>query len=244
MKKQKRKILMLIENTPVHPKDLELSNIELFYFPPNTTSLVQSLDQGIIKAFKDGYKKNLLFDIISKMDLCKNLSFEHHLQKITIMDAIFYTIRSWQKISDEPIINCFNKALKNSNNMPTKDELVNSTNKSIYMKNFDDFEIPMHSNIIDEDVDLIQNIIKLNETDQNESFELKIYHDENLSDTKCQNDNVITYAEAFKAVENLEKYFLCNNSGKIDKIWDIEELLNEEKKSRDLKITDFVFSKK
>ncbi|KAG0422018.1 Tigger transposable element-derived protein 4 [Dictyocoela muelleri] len=57
IKKQKRKILMLIDNAPVHPKDLELSNIELFYFLPNTTSLVQPLDQEILKAFKDGYKK-------------------------------------------------------------------------------------------------------------------------------------------------------------------------------------------
>ena len=59
MKAEGHKILSLLDNAPIHPKDLEMSNIELFYFPPNTTSLIQSLDQGIIKVFKDYYKKCL-----------------------------------------------------------------------------------------------------------------------------------------------------------------------------------------
>lgn len=35
---ENRKILMILDNVPLYPKDLILFNVELFYFPPNTTS--------------------------------------------------------------------------------------------------------------------------------------------------------------------------------------------------------------
>ena len=41
-----------MDNVPCHPVDIILSNIRLQYFPPNTTSVLQPLDQGIIRAFK------------------------------------------------------------------------------------------------------------------------------------------------------------------------------------------------
>ena len=49
MKRKKRKILLFLDNATCHPQDMEFSNIELVYFPPNTTSVSQPLDQG--KAF-------------------------------------------------------------------------------------------------------------------------------------------------------------------------------------------------
>ena len=39
---------------------LELSNMTLVSLPPNVTSILRSLDQGIIASFKIQYKKKLL----------------------------------------------------------------------------------------------------------------------------------------------------------------------------------------
>ena len=48
-----RKVLLLVDNCPVHPKIVEgLRNVELYFLPPNTTSKIQPCDAGIIRAFK------------------------------------------------------------------------------------------------------------------------------------------------------------------------------------------------
>ncbi|GBO22848.1 Tigger transposable element-derived protein 4 [Araneus ventricosus] len=52
MKKQKRKIILFMDNATSHPDDLKLKNINLVFLPPNTTSMLQPLDQGIIHSFK------------------------------------------------------------------------------------------------------------------------------------------------------------------------------------------------
>jgi hypothetical protein len=48
MVKQKRKVLLLIDNASSHGK-IVLSNVRVKFYPPNCTSRLQPLDQGIIK---------------------------------------------------------------------------------------------------------------------------------------------------------------------------------------------------
>ncbi|KAF9756145.1 Tigger transposable element-derived protein 4 [Nosema granulosis] len=66
MKMQKRKVLILLDNAPVHTKNISLSNVELFFFLANTIAKIQPLDQGIIKVFKDEYRKNILASIMNR----------------------------------------------------------------------------------------------------------------------------------------------------------------------------------
>ena len=46
-----RKIVMLVDNCPAHPKVNNLKAIQLEFFPPKATSVLQPLNQGIIKNF-------------------------------------------------------------------------------------------------------------------------------------------------------------------------------------------------
>jgi hypothetical protein len=47
---------------------LELGNMTLVFLPPNVTSIVQPLDQGIITSFKIQYRKKLLWWLLSQYD--------------------------------------------------------------------------------------------------------------------------------------------------------------------------------
>lgn len=56
---KKRTVCLLIDNFAAHPSDVELTNIVLRFFPPNTTSLMQPLDMGIIKNWKGHCRSQL-----------------------------------------------------------------------------------------------------------------------------------------------------------------------------------------
>ena len=43
-KNKNKRVLLILDNAPVHPIDTNYPNIELFYLSPNTTSLTQVLD--------------------------------------------------------------------------------------------------------------------------------------------------------------------------------------------------------
>jgi hypothetical protein len=56
MKNLNRKIIIFLDNATCQP-DIKLTNIQLSFLPPNTGSICQPLDLGVIKAFKAQYRK-------------------------------------------------------------------------------------------------------------------------------------------------------------------------------------------
>ena len=66
-----RNVLLLIDNAPTH-KTLELSNVREEFLPPNTTSMLQPLDAGIIQSFKLNYKRLFLQWFIDQLECGKN----------------------------------------------------------------------------------------------------------------------------------------------------------------------------
>lgn len=54
-------ILLLLDNCPSHKvESMSLGQIEIHFFPPETTSKIQPLDAGIIMAFKRHYRRHHL----------------------------------------------------------------------------------------------------------------------------------------------------------------------------------------
>jgi len=70
MASQNRKILLILDNPPYH-KISNCSAIEILFLPKNTTALLQPLDLGIIKAFKNNYcnilMESLIYDLKKSM---------------------------------------------------------------------------------------------------------------------------------------------------------------------------------
>lgn len=64
MTAQNRKIFLYIDNCAAHGHIDEMQSrlkaVYLAYFPPNTTSHLQPLDQGIIQSLKVHYRANML----------------------------------------------------------------------------------------------------------------------------------------------------------------------------------------
>jgi len=51
MQSQYRNILIFLNNAECHPK-IELSNMKILIMPPNTTLVIQPMDQRVIYTFK------------------------------------------------------------------------------------------------------------------------------------------------------------------------------------------------
>lgn len=107
MKRQGRKVLITVDNASCHP-NIELSNVKLLFFPPNMTSKLQPLDQGIIKQTKSIYRKCLLERIIQDfedVESCLAL-----LKSINVLDAIRYICYAWNEVKESTIQKCFKNA--------------------------------------------------------------------------------------------------------------------------------------
>ncbi|XP_031336955.1 tigger transposable element-derived protein 4-like [Photinus pyralis] len=103
LEKRKRKILLLVDNCPAHPKVLNLKRIELIFLPPNVTAVLQPMDQGVIRSLKSHYRQQLLFKLIRALDSNNDL-------KITLLDAVMMLVTAWGRVSSTTILNCFRHA--------------------------------------------------------------------------------------------------------------------------------------
>ena len=59
------KVLLIIDNVPGHLQSISIEdeNVQVIFLPPNMTSLLQPLDQGIISCVKASYTRQV-FEMI------------------------------------------------------------------------------------------------------------------------------------------------------------------------------------
>ena len=98
--KQKRSILLFIDNCTAHPQNLSLSNIKILFFPPNTTSVLQPIDAGIIKCFKGGYRVKLARKLIS---LVNSNSTHTRSNEIVFSEAACMAYAAWNELNPTTI---------------------------------------------------------------------------------------------------------------------------------------------
>ena len=64
----KRKIVLIINNCTAHPHIENLKWVELIFLPPNTTSHIQPMDHGIIRALKAKYRSLVVCKLILALE--------------------------------------------------------------------------------------------------------------------------------------------------------------------------------
>uniref|UniRef100_A0A5S6QK23 DDE-1 domain-containing protein n=1 Tax=Trichuris muris TaxID=70415 RepID=A0A5S6QK23_TRIMR len=65
-KNLENKTLLILDNAPGHPPNLEdfVDNVEVIFLPPNTTCLIQPMDQGVIATFKAYHLRRTFSEMI------------------------------------------------------------------------------------------------------------------------------------------------------------------------------------
>ena len=99
-----RKVVLLLDNHVSHQKQ-KCSNIRIEFFPPNCTSLVQPLDQGIIRMVKCATRKLLVSRYLTRlgqgvppMAILKEINLRRameHLAEVKISFSNCFRFSSW-----------------------------------------------------------------------------------------------------------------------------------------------------
>ena len=97
-----KRVALILDNASSHGS-IKLTNIELFFLPPNTTSCTQPMDQGIIKNLKHKYRRQ------SVEKMCRAMEEKEDFA-INVLDAMHMVQRAWLDVTPETIKHCFKHA--------------------------------------------------------------------------------------------------------------------------------------
>lgn len=230
--KKKRKVVIIADNCTAHTNIPQLASIELVFLPPNVTSVLQPLDQGVIQNLKVNYRKLLLKDFISVIDQKK----EFH---VTVLDAIFYVYKSWNMVSTTCIANCFRHAgfVGSLNIVDDETEEEDDIPLSVLME---DLRNRGHAIEGEDEYGLIdEEIATTSEATISEIVSQVVYSEDNDSDSETV---AVTQAEAFNAI-NVIRHFFTNHEGAeehFEKLQNLENIVRKMKpKTRQTCINDY-----
>ena len=113
-----RKALLLIDNCSAHPDELSSrdGSVTCLFLPPNTTSLIQPMDQGVLQAMKNRYKRKLLQKVICSQDIDQTQSIKDIVKLHTVKDALYMLPDAWYEGSPESICKAYDKLRIHSDN--------------------------------------------------------------------------------------------------------------------------------
>lgn len=100
------KFLLLLDNAPCHPSDKKLNSInkqfKIKYLPPNVTSLIQPMNQGVIESMKRHYKQLFLQKILFE-DCNSSATIVSFIKKWKLSDTIFLAVSAWDLVTQQTL---------------------------------------------------------------------------------------------------------------------------------------------
>lgn len=98
-KKLPFKVLLVLDNAPVHPTTLKYRGVKVVFMPPNTSCLLQPMDQVVIKTFKAYYQRNVQLDVFDKVDN-HGMTLAEYWKDFKINRCIEETGKAWEEVSE------------------------------------------------------------------------------------------------------------------------------------------------
>lgn len=103
MRKANRSVCLLLDNCSAHHIDVQLGNVRLVFFPPNCTSVLQPLDQGVIRSVKCAYRERLIQRLLLNLQMKRPTDVDMFM-------ALEMIAAAWIATSPAVITNCFTHA--------------------------------------------------------------------------------------------------------------------------------------
>lgn len=98
--KKNRTVILLMDNVASHFPEVELECVQLFYLPPNTTSHLQPLDAGIIRAFKAHYRKLQVKLFVELLEVDRK-------PDLNLKEAVRFLATAWKSVAPTTVQNCW-----------------------------------------------------------------------------------------------------------------------------------------
>ncbi|XP_066468627.1 tigger transposable element-derived protein 1-like isoform X3 [Tiliqua scincoides] len=204
------KILLIVDNAPGHPSfigDLH-PNIKVVFLPPNTTSLIQPMDQGVIAAFKAYYLKRIFAQAIVATEEDAEKTLLQFWKDYNIYDCLKNLAWAWSDVTKECMNGIWKKTLKRfvrDFQGFVKDEEVAKINKAV-VEMADTFNLGVDEDDIEELLEVVPE-----ELTNEELLELERIAEEEAREEKEEESpkkfTVKGLAEAFAELNKLLKKF-------------------------------------
>ena len=216
--KQNRKIALIIDNCPAHPTIADLSNVKLIFLPPNTTSVSQPMDQGVIRCLKAFYRRRLVNIMIERLEKGQDLP------KISILRALQLLVASWNDVKESTVVNCFRKAKISAKDQENATEDLDDPFKELEkdlteLRKMDPTLVPQDLTA-HEIVGVDENVITTDNPQTDEEILESIRSDKDEEDIDTEIVEIFdepidkpTKAEIGNALETLQNVCLFNASG-------------------------------
>lgn len=241
MKKNNRKIALIIDNCSVHPM-MSLSNVRIIYLPPNTTSALQPMDMGVIHSIKSKYRVKIARKLLALLEIKETIE----PKDIDLYEAILMLKESWDEVSSTTIKNCFTKSGFTINEQQIENESEELTEFGDWNELSDRLAINLSfDEYVTADDDVMTSPDETNITETAEADMTNI--SDSGSDTETydmeETESPMKLIHAMNAITALRKYMYqsCDNiEGPLEMVKNIETFIFSHPKSlRQSQITDY-----
>ncbi|PNF41040.1 hypothetical protein B7P43_G08225 [Cryptotermes secundus] len=217
IKIQNRHVLLFLDNATCHPH-IELSNVRLAWFSPDTTSASQPMDQGIIRNVKVHYRKLLMQCLLVNIDSTSCAS--ELARPVSVIDSVIWISQAGKKLLPETVTKCFEKVgfstvevTPNVENENDQKDLQHCMNEAAFSNcNAEDYinidkDVQTEQDIMDIDV-LVDNFRDNQKGREEEEEEEEEDNDIVIEEEKCR---VKTYQDAANSLKVLQEFTVQRN---------------------------------
>lgn len=131
------RVLLTLDNVGSHDESLQTldPNVEVMFLPPNTTSLLQPMDQSVIATFKATYLRHVMKEMLKtvnhdRQNLEPSFKVKTFWKNFNILDSIGFVEESWAEMKSSTLNNSWSKLLPQAVTKfleePTYEEFVQS----------------------------------------------------------------------------------------------------------------------